>query len=142
MINGSPEGFFQCNHGVRQGDPLSPLLFCIAEDFLSRYIKRKVDEGSTTPIFAARGISISIPTHLLFADDIILFRRASKKNVRCIMEMFNTYENLSGQRINGNKSDVFFFGKYVTMRRADDLLNTLKMRRGELPFRYLGVRFV
>ena len=38
LINGAPEGYFRCSRGVQQGDPLLPLLFGIAEDFLSRYI--------------------------------------------------------------------------------------------------------
>lgn len=35
-INGKLEGFFSCSHGVRQGDPLSPLLFAIGEEVLAR----------------------------------------------------------------------------------------------------------
>lgn len=38
LINGSPKGFFKAERGIRQGDPLSPFLFVIVGEALSRMI--------------------------------------------------------------------------------------------------------
>ena len=75
MINGSPEGYFHCSRGVRQRDPISPLLFGIAEDFLSRLLSRMVDFSQILPISSLRGFSA--PTHLLYADDVLIFCRGT-----------------------------------------------------------------
>lgn len=66
IINVTPKGFFNCGRVVRQGDPLSPIILCLAEDFLSCLIQRRMEEGSLLPIAASRGGSIH--THLLFVD--------------------------------------------------------------------------
>ena len=49
LHNGSLFGFFSYSRGVRQGDPLSPLLSGIAEDFLSRYMLKLCDLSIFVP---------------------------------------------------------------------------------------------
>ena len=80
LVNGSLEGFFGCSCGLRQRDPLSPLLFLLIMKVLSRLLK-KTEEcnliwGFHVGDVNAVGVHIF---HLLFADDTILFCDASRK---------------------------------------------------------------
>ena len=43
LVNGSPEGFFGSSHELRQGDPLSPLLFLLIMEVLSRLLRKTKD---------------------------------------------------------------------------------------------------
>ena len=79
LVNGSPMGFFGSPRGLHQGDSLSPLLFLLVMEVLSRLLKR-TEEGGFLRGFQANshsqgGLHIS---HLLFADDTILFCDATR----------------------------------------------------------------
>ena len=80
LVNGSPAGFFGSSRGLRQGDLLSPLLFLLIMEVLSRIMK-KTEEGGFIQGFhvgSVNSIGIRV-SHLLFADDTILFRDASRE---------------------------------------------------------------
>ena len=57
--------------GLRQGDLLSPFLFLFAIDGLSALLKNEVHQNGVSPIKECRGAPII--SHLLFADDTLLF---------------------------------------------------------------------
>lgn len=69
LVNGSPNGFFSSSRGLRQGDPLSPLLFVFVMEALSRMISTVVS-GGLLEGFIVGNASFS---HLLFADDTLVF---------------------------------------------------------------------
>ncbi|KAK3204284.1 hypothetical protein Dsin_018330 [Dipteronia sinensis] len=111
LINGSLHGYFPCSRGVRQGDPFSHILFCLAEDFLSRYLTHLVDSGSMTSISSS--IGMRAPSYFLYADDVIIFFRASPQNLQVVLDAFALYGSLYGQRVNWEKSSILF-GKGIS----------------------------
>lgn len=134
-VNGNLVGFFSCKRGVRQGDPLSPLLFCVAEEVLSRAISLLVQQGKLLPMSSPRGYQV--PSHVLYADDILIFCRGTKRNIDCLMSLFTRYGEASGQLISLDKSIVYHGN--VPSRRLTEIINTLGFKLGHLPFIYLGV---
>ena len=80
MVNDSPEGFFGSSRGLRQGDPLSPLLFLLIMEVLSRLLKKSEEcnliRGFQVGSVKFVGVRIS---YLLFVDDTILFCDASRE---------------------------------------------------------------
>ncbi|KAL6175679.1 hypothetical protein ACLB2K_052318 [Fragaria x ananassa] len=105
LVNDSSEGYFSCGRGVRQGDPLSPLLFCLAEEVLSRGIDNLVITGQVHTISSPRGVCV--PSHVLFADDVMVFCRGDQRSLNAIIQFFEEYGLNSGQIINRAKSSVF-----------------------------------
>lgn len=48
-----------------------------------------------------------MPSHVLYADDILIFYRASKSSLENLMTLFKEYEHISGQVISAEKSKVY-----------------------------------
>jgi hypothetical protein len=105
LVNGKLACLFKCTCDVRKGDPLSPLLFCIAEEVLSRSISNALLKGELSPMSLCR--YTQIPSHVLYSDDIMVFCKGSKKNICCIMRIFHAYGEVSGQVINTLKSKFY-----------------------------------
>lgn len=94
--------------GLRQGDPISPYLFLLCVEGLSRAIQSAESENAIH-IHGCK-VSRTAPsiTHLLFADDSFLFFRADHDETVKIKEILDKYELLSGQAVNYRKSGIFF----------------------------------
>ncbi|XP_026459748.1 uncharacterized protein LOC113360454 [Papaver somniferum] len=134
MVNGGPCGFFSMHRGLKQGDPLSPILFILMEDVLSRNITNLVDTGQITPMVVRNGI---YPTHLFFVDDVFLFCNGAKKTLFCLFKLIEKYQHSYGQMINKAKSKCFIDGTNST--RKQQISTIVGMDISNFPDKYLGI---
>ena len=107
LINGTSKGFFQSSRGLRQGDPLSPYLFVIAMEVFNSFLKRAVDGGFMLgcKVKGRNGEGVQI-SHLLFADDTLVFCQASQDQLTYLSWLLMWFEAVSGLRINLEKSKI------------------------------------
>ena len=102
IVNGERYGFFHSTRGLKQGDPLSPALFILGAEVLSRSLNCLHSHSNYHDFFMERmGPQVN---HLSFADDIILFTSGRYKTLKVLMKTLKDYEEISGQLINENKS--------------------------------------
>jgi len=127
--------YFQTKKGVRQGDPLSPILFNIVVDILAILIDRAKETElirGLVPNLVDNGLSI-----LQYADDTILFMENDLEEAKNMKLLLCAFEQLSGLKINFHKSEIFCFGEARDLGREYSQIFSCDM--GTLPFRYLGI---
>ncbi|XP_042983381.1 uncharacterized protein LOC122312796 [Carya illinoinensis] len=139
MLNETFKGFFKSKRGLRQGDPLSPYLFIIMEEVLSKMIKGKVAEKKIQ--LFSHPVNSPVVSHLLYADDIVLFTNASKGTIRCLMNVFKQYERWTGQKVNYEKSAIYY-SKKISNQRINDIRRVTGFVQCEFPCKYLGAPIV
>ncbi|KAH6759640.1 hypothetical protein C2S51_000189 [Perilla frutescens var. frutescens] len=111
LINGYPAGFFHSSRGLRQRDPLSPSLFVLAVDYLSRGIDKLIKSHPDMIYHTSRrGFPVS---HLAYADDILIFTQAKSDALSHLMGFPTHYSAVSGQQINARKSNFIIHSKHA-----------------------------
>ena len=132
--NGSLHGFFKGERGLRQGDPLSPYLFVLCLEYLSR----SLGDLKHNPDFnfhpRCGGLKIS---HLAYADDLVLFSRGDPTSVSLIMDKLKYLGDCSGLSINLTKSSFHLAG--VSNTYIEIIKGITGFSQGSFPFRYLGI---
>ncbi|XP_056687533.1 uncharacterized protein [Spinacia oleracea] len=134
LVNGKPMPPFVAKKGLRQGDPLSPFLFAICMEYLSRCMKSLVSNPDFN--FHPKCEKLQL-THLMFADDLLLFARGDLISLQLIFQAFTCFSKASGLESNMDKTEVYFSGVHQGEQEA--IMEALGITKGALPFRYLGV---
>jgi hypothetical protein len=120
---------------VRQGDPLSRILFNIVVDMLAILIKRTENKGQISgviPNIIEDDLSI-----LQYLDGRILFMDHNIDQARNIELLLSAFEQLSDLKINFPKSEIFFSGQARDCELQHEELFGCK--KGSYSFRYLGI---
>jgi len=134
-INGENDPYFKTHRGLRQGDPLSPLLFNLAADALDHILSKAKLNGyikGVVPHLIPGGLS-----HLQYTDDIVILMSHDDQTIINMKFFLYYFEWMSGLKINYHKSEVIAFG--VSSEEQNMIANMLNCKVGSLPMTYLGL---
>jgi hypothetical protein len=134
-VNGKIGPFFRNARGVRQGDPLSPILFDFMVDGLAAILSRARKAGhirGVVPHLIPGGVS-----HLQYADDTLILIEPSDEGIANLKLLLLCFENMSGLKINFDKSEVLTMG--VSTPEQHRIAAMLNCKLGTFPMKYLGL---
>jgi hypothetical protein len=135
-LNGRLLGSFHPSRGLRQGDPSSPYLFLFDVEALSLLLTDTSARGVIQDFWLnkhAPGIS-----HLLFADDSLLFFKGTLEQVLAIKGTLSAYEEGACQLLSPNKCSILF-GKKCSLEDWVSILVILKIMIDGFEDKYLGL---
>ncbi|XP_074277152.1 uncharacterized protein LOC141600800 [Silene latifolia] len=133
-LNGAHFGYFPGKRGLRQGDPISPLLFCICMEYLSRIMHYAANTWHFRYHTLCKSLKL---THLLFADDLLMFCKGDSQSIMLLLRVMATFSAASGLKVNAAKSEVVFNGVAANLKA--DIIQVSGFQEGTLPFKYLGI---
>eukprot|EP00253_Pinus_taeda_P006872 PITA_06872 len=137
LVNDRPSNFFQARRGIRQGCPLSPFLYILMADSLSRKLIAERIFGSLPGLKPSTGVDPL--NHALFADDSLLLGGASTRISKAFDSVLKSYCRVSGALVNESKSEIYSWN--TDQQELISISNTLGFRSHARwdRFKYLGL---
>ena len=134
LLNGVPGKQFKCKRGVRQGDPLSPLLFVLAAELL-QYIVNDAFSNGSLPMPAPQ-LATDFPV-IQYADDTLLIMKADATELLHLKNLLGKFVTSTGLQVNFHKPMILPIN--VPDDKMQHLAAVLGCQVGTLPFTYLGL---
>ena len=106
-VNDQQREVFDGGRGLKQGDPLSPLLFVLIMDYFTRLMKITGDHPQFKFHPTCRQIKLN---HLMFANDVINFSKAHLPTLQIIKNTLEKFYQVAGLKANQDKSQLVFGG--------------------------------
>ncbi|KAJ9678120.1 hypothetical protein PVL29_022881 [Vitis rotundifolia] len=135
LVNGNAKGWVKASRGLRQGDHLSPFLFTLVADVLSRMVLRAEERNALEGFRVGR--NRTRVSHLQFADDTIFFSSTREEDILTLKSVLLVFGHISGLKVNLDKSNIYDInlGQDHLFRLAE-LLNC---KASGWPILYLGL---
>ena len=132
ILNGFLSNFFKIERGCRQGDPISAYIFILCAEILAIKIKQNKD---------VKGIIIDGEEYKIsqFADDTSLLLDGSEKSLNAVLKILHTFSEISGLKINFEKTKLIWIGSLKYSTRA--IKTKWKLSWGDTQFKLLGLIF-
>jgi hypothetical protein len=134
LPNGVPGKQFVCKRGVRQGDPLSPILYVLGSKLLQSVVNDLLAQGS---------ISLPIETNdpdfpiIQYADDTLLILPADLDQLMVLKKALQNFSLSTGLKVNYQKSSLVPIN--VPKDSVAQLAAAFGCQIASLPFTYLGL---
>ncbi|XP_074314402.1 uncharacterized protein LOC141649617 [Silene latifolia] len=132
-LNGNTFGFFKSKRDLRQGDPMSPLLFTFCMEYLSRILTCATEKLKFHYHLLCKHLKL---TYVMFAYDLLLFSKGDGPSIMVLLRAFSAFSLVSGLKMNSTKSKTYFNGVPVGLKK--DIFFISGFTEGKIPFKYLG----
>ncbi|RVX04354.1 putative mitochondrial protein [Vitis vinifera] len=135
LVNGNAKGWVKASKGLRQGDPLSPFLFTIVADVLSRMLLR-AEERNVLEGFRV-GRNRTRVSYLQFADDTIFFSSTREEDMMTLKNVLLVFGHISGLKVNLDKSNIYSIN--LEQNHLSRLTEMFDYKASGWPIIYLGL---